>query len=48
VIEVESLSEIIKYLNKEKPLNVVPLLDFTKIPDEDEILENKFDFKYVL
>lgn len=48
IIAVESLSEIIKILNKEKPLDIVPLLDFTKIPDEDEIVENRFDFKYVL
>jgi hypothetical protein len=48
VIEVASLSEIIKFLNKEKPLNIVPLLDFTKIPDDEKIIENQFDFKYVL
>ena len=48
VIPVESLSEIIQFLNKDKALNIAPLLDFKKLSDSEDIIENTADFKYVL
>lgn len=46
VVPVENLSEIIKFLNKEKLLVITPLLDFKEL--KDSTIENKSDFKYVL
>lgn len=48
VIAVESLSEIIEFLNQQKPLIVTPLLDFKKLSDSEIQFENRSDFKYVL
>jgi magnesium chelatase family protein len=48
VIPVESLAEIIKFLNKEKPLKIAPLLDFKKLSDEENLFEDSSNFKYVL
>lgn len=48
VIPVESLSEIIAFLNKDKALVIAPLLDFKKLFDEEKIIDESVDFKYVL
>ena len=48
VIEVESLYEILLFLNKEKPLNIVALLDFKKLGNNFEEVESKYNFKYIL
>ena len=48
IIPVESLTEVIKILNKEKPLASAPLLDFSEIACSDDKENQKFDFKYVL
>ena len=48
VIAVESLSEIIAFLNKDKALVIAPLLDFKKLSDEEKIIDESVDFKYVL
>ena len=48
VVEVESLEEIIMFLNKEKLLKVTPLLDFKKYSTNLDNNKNKYDFKYVL
>lgn len=48
VIAVENLKEVIDFLNKDKDLNILPQLDFTKIWKQDYDLNNKYDFKYVL
>ena len=45
VIAVEDLAEIIQFLNKQKPLEISPLLDFSKLEDLDN--NNQIDFKYV-
>lgn len=45
VIPVDDLSEIIQFLNKQKPLIISPLLDFNKLEDLDN--NNQIDFKYV-
>ncbi|MCP4523849.1 MAG: YifB family Mg chelatase-like AAA ATPase [Candidatus Gracilibacteria bacterium] len=47
VIAVESLTEVIQVLNKEKPLAPEPLMDFKGEPEMDES-QKMFDFKYVL
>lgn len=47
VIAVENLAEIIKFLNKEIPLKISPVLDFKKIT-KDIQSQNTADFKYVL
>ncbi len=48
VVPVENLAEIIKFLNKEKPLEIAPLLDFKKLSEEENLFEDSSDFKYVL
>jgi len=50
VIVVESLLDAINMLNKEKPLNILPKLDFKKYKNtkHDFNIDAKYDFKYVL
>lgn len=48
VIAVENLEEVIDMLNRDKELKISEKLDFKKFWEENLILENKFDFKYVL
>lgn len=48
VIPVNSLTEVIQILNKEKPLTPTPVLDFTKISEDKNTNNEKYDFKYIL
>ncbi len=48
VIAVEDLSEAVDYLNWNKDLEILPVLDFRNHWDLDEISEHRYDFKYVL
>ena len=47
IVEVDSLDEIILFLNKEKTLKITPLLDFKKYSNLQE-QESKYNFKYIL
>ena len=48
VIWIENLSELIDILNWEKELKVAEKLDFNKYKSEDNLEDNKFDFKYIV
>ncbi len=48
VIAVNNLEEVIDILNKDKELKIAEKLDFKNFWKKDLIIENKFDFKYVL
>ena len=48
VIAIETLEEAIDILNKYRELKVSEKLDFKKFWKENTILENKYDFRYIL
>jgi magnesium chelatase family protein len=48
VIPVSTLEEVIDILNKDSELQVAEKLDFKKFWESDLVLDNKFDFKYIL
>jgi len=49
VIAVENLEEAVSFLNKSKDLKISEQLDFLKyIKDDDNNIDTKFDFKYIL
>ena len=48
VIPVSTLEEVIDILNKDSKLQIAEKLDFKKFWESDIVLDNKFDFKYIL
>lgn len=48
VIAVDSLSEVIDMLNKEKPLSISKNIDFLELKKDELNLESNNDFKYIL
>lgn len=47
IIWIKNLQELIDILNKDKPLELVPKLDFKNL-NKDDFIDSKYDFKYIL
>ncbi|MDD3144897.1 MAG: YifB family Mg chelatase-like AAA ATPase [Candidatus Gracilibacteria bacterium] len=47
IIGIKNLQELIDILNKDKPLELVPKLDFKNL-NKDDFIDSKYDLKYIL